>query len=457
MSQKSPHNRKNPLKPQRNLKDFIKFTAIAILLIILIDYVIFKGERPYITKMKQDYYAEQAEKQRAIEEALPPKIIYPETGDEYFESPMIELKDEQSLLPEKQFNITKILPVIEEPKEEGTKQPPKLAEIKKPEKPPVKKFSGKNPKIAIVIDDVGMNLTESKRAINLPAPITLAMLPYASKVKEMAYEGKAKGHELIIHTPMEAMSSKVDLGGLALRSNMQPQVFKAEFDKIASSFDGYVGINNHMGSRLTQDPKAMKMVMAELKKRNLYFLDSRTINTSIGAETAQTSGIPNATRDVFLDHEETPEFVLNALLKTEKIAKEKGYAIAIGHPKDVTMSALQKWIPTLKAKGIELVPLSHLVDNNGATVKSAPIIKQAVQKDKVKMTTTKPEKPKAKIDPEADSETEFYNSDLTPEEENIIIKPIEVQNKENGYFVVREAKKEITMEKALPVVSYPVN
>ena len=195
------------------------------------------------------------------------------------------------------------------------------------------------------------------------------MLPYAKSVNSMASKAKSKGHELIIHTPMEAMSDDVALGSLALRSDMDSKKFREEFNKISNSFEGYVGVNNHMGSRLTQNPQAMGLLMGELKKRGLYFLDSRTISTSIAAETAAQKNVPTAIRDVFLDHENTPEFVAQALKKTESVARRRGSAIAIGHPKGITMAALRQWIPTLEAKGFELVPLSAIINKPSRTVK----------------------------------------------------------------------------------------
>jgi len=228
-----------------------------------------------------------------------------------------------------------------------------------------------------------MNVKQSYAAIALPSEVTMAMLPYAPKVKSMAKQARAEGHELIIHTPMEAMNKDVPLGDLALRSNMNEMQIKAEFNKIANSFDGYVGVNNHMGSRLTQDDEAMAHLMGELKRRNLFFLDSKTIGGSVAADWAHRKDIPYAIRDVFLDHEGTPEFVSEALRKAERMALKNGSAIAIGHPKAVTIEALNKWIPTLAAKNIRLVPVSHLLRNKSgvskmAEIKSSPDIHEIV-------------------------------------------------------------------------------
>lgn len=300
---------------------------------------------------------------------------------------------------------------------------PSLRKFKKPKRKKFSNTSGRKGKIAIVIDDVGMNIKQSQAAINLPPEVTLAMLPYAKTVKDLARKAKGEGHELIIHTPMEAMSSDVPLGSMALYDNMDKTAFNAEFNKIAASFDGYVGINNHMGSRLTQNSQAMDILMGQLKKRGLFFLDSKTIGNSIAAHTAETHGIPNATRDVFLDHEETPEFVIKALRKAEKIASQTGSAIAIGHPKQITMSALRKWIPTLEEKGYELVPLSELI-----TYPEQPVIQQSKIETKVE-----------EIEPAAGEEVE----DLQPLS---FAAPVPTASKQIEFI-----------KDGQPPISYPVN
>ncbi len=216
-------------------------------------------------------------------------------------------------------------------------------------------------KIAIVIDDMGMNLSQSRAAINLPSEVTLAFLPYAEKVRDLSAMAKSQGHEIIIHAPMEAMNSDISLGSMALTTDMDYSQFKDEFNKMAGSFDGYVGLNNHMGSRLTQEKEHMAYLMEHLKAKGLYFLDSRTIHTSVADDMAKLYGVLSIQRDVFLDHEETKEYTANALKNVERIARENGAAVAIGHPKEITMQALENWIPTLESKGFELVKLSALL------------------------------------------------------------------------------------------------
>lgn len=329
----------------------MKFLAIAVTLMVFINFFIF-DKHGYHDEIKEEYYAEQArieaQKFDPVAESVytknPPKIVYPDEGV-YFEAEPVE--DAIINVPEQ---VNREREIIE----------PEAAEPKKIEKAPVRSTS-KGGKIAIVIDDVGMNGKWSKAAIDLPSAVTLAFLPYAKNVADQAREAKSQGHEIIIHMPMEAMSADVDLGSMALRTNMTKRDFQTEFDLMTQQLEGYVGINNHMGSKLTQDTAAMEMLMTHLKTRRLYFLDSRTIHTSIAADMAHSYGVPYAVRDVFLDHEDNAAFVAKALQDVERIAGEHGQAIAIGHPKQHTIKALEKWIPTLETKGFEIVPLSDLL------------------------------------------------------------------------------------------------
>ncbi len=235
--------------------------------------------------------------------------------------------------------------------------------LAQPEKPmpelSVPKF--KNPKIAIIIDDLGLDQPRTRQVMALDAPLTLAFLPYAPQLPEITAEAKATGHELLIHTPMQPLNRDLNPGPLALLEGMEKGEFDQALNTIFDSFEGYVGINNHMGSRLTQDEAAMGRVMKALAERGLIFVDSKTIHTSVAARVAAENGIPFAERDVFLDHVDTIEFVKGALKKTEEAAYRKGYAIAIGHPKDATIQGLREWLPGLKEKGIEIVPVSRLV------------------------------------------------------------------------------------------------
>ena len=217
--------------------------------------------------------------------------------------------------------------------------------------------------VAIVIDDLGMNRQLSWDVIELDFPITLAFLPYATGVEEMAKKGALLGHEVILHVPMQPQNDEIDAGSNALRVD---DTEEGVVDAIAKNLSTlptnmYSGINNHMGSAFTQDTLGMNLLMAQLKSKNLYYLDSRTTADSVARVTAQAHDVPFAERDVFLDHEETSEYTKSAFGELERIALENGQAIAIGHPKQITIDGLMAWQKTLSDKNIELVLLRDLV------------------------------------------------------------------------------------------------
>ncbi len=212
--------------------------------------------------------------------------------------------------------------------------------------------------VVVIIDDLGLNKKRTARTVDLPAPLTLAYLPYARGLHGQTRNARSMGHELLIHTPMEPMNGKADPGPGALLDDMSAEQIAAKLEVILDSFDGYVGINNHMGSKLTQNSEVMVQVMDVLAGRGLAFVDSKTIRSSVAGEVARAAGLAVAERDVFLDHEETPEFVRAALARVEMLALRDGTAIAIGHPKDVTLEALAEWLPSLREKGLVLAPVS---------------------------------------------------------------------------------------------------
>lgn len=215
--------------------------------------------------------------------------------------------------------------------------------------------------IALVIDDMGVNQAKSREVLEISAPLTLAFLPYAPHVSEMAADAKAKGHELLVHVPMEPLSATENPGDNALLSGMTPEQLVSALDKNLSAFTGYAGINNHMGSKFTQDEAALRVIMPVLKERGLYLLDSKTIASSKAHALALEVGVPSIERDVFLDDDVALDAVRFQAEKTLRIAVERGRAVAIGHPKENTILAIQEYMPKFAAAGCEIVPLSRLI------------------------------------------------------------------------------------------------
>lgn len=245
---------------------------------------------------------------------------------------------------------------------------------------------GKRPLIAIVIDDVGLDIKRSRRALDLPAGVTLAFLPYSPQVAAQAADAAAKGHELMVHLPMEPLGMRANPGPNYLGVEHTEEELKKRIAANLDAFKGYAGVNNHMGSAFTSHAPGMKIFMAELKKRNVFFLDSKTAPESVAEDAAKAAGIRATHRDVFIDHYEDPVHVLAALEKVERVARAAGSAVAIGHPKDVTLDALMQWLPTLEAKGFDLVPMSEVVTYRKK--QNAPYTPVAAQAIKPPMTQT---------------------------------------------------------------------
>lgn len=220
--------------------------------------------------------------------------------------------------------------------------------------------SADKPLIAIVIDDMGLDPRRSAKVVQLPGPLTLAFLPYASGLPRQTAQARAQGHELMVHVSMQPLGAD-DPGPNALTTILPPGEIKRRLEWALSAFEGYVGINNHMGSLFTTDRAGMAVVMATLKTRGLLFLDSRTGQHSVGPSTATAHDVPHAARHVFLDNELSAGEVARQLAETERIARQAGFAVAIGHPHDVTIAALEAWLPSLVAKGFVLAPISAIV------------------------------------------------------------------------------------------------
>jgi hypothetical protein len=251
--------------------------------------------------------------------------------------------------------------------------PPQQAAIPAPTPPPVKvqpawqryavaapPIDGSKPLIAIVIDDMGLDRPRSMRTLDLPAPLTMSYLPYSKDLATQASLARLRGHELMMHIPMEP-DGHADPGPNALRTGMDEKEVRRILSDDLAQFDGYVGINNHMGSRFTASRAGMEVVLGELKKRGLLFLDSRTTAQSLGAQIASEMNIPSASRNVFLDDDMSSDNVLHQLAEVERIARKQGFAIAIGHPHDNTIAALADWLPRLRERGFILVPLTTIV------------------------------------------------------------------------------------------------
>lgn len=218
-------------------------------------------------------------------------------------------------------------------------------------------------RVAIIIDDLGDQWRAGKRAIALPGPVTYAILPHTSYGVRLANLAHDSGKEVMLHLPMQSMEAKA-LGHGGLRLEMDRERFIQTVRENIAALPHLIGINNHMGSLLTQHPGHMQWLMEEIKRQgNLFFLDSRTTHLTVAEKIATEMGVPNSRRDVFLDDDPAPGAIARQLERLITKAKRKGFAIGIGHPYESTMQLLEVMLPTLAARNIRLVPVSELVQS----------------------------------------------------------------------------------------------
>ena len=210
----------------------------------------------------------------------------------------------------------------------------------------------RDPVIAICMDDLGEDLAGTDRAMALPNAVALSFLPYAETTPFLAQEAKARGHDVLAHVPMEALS-RTDPGPMTLSVGAPDIAVRAQWN--IERVPGLIGINNHEGSRFTEDAASLAPVAKLLAARHLFFFDSRTVADSKVRQVAAAYGVASGGRDIFLDDTVSEEEVRTQLEALVAVAKRQGVGIAIGHPHDVTLTVLAEW---LKANhGVTLVRL----------------------------------------------------------------------------------------------------
>lgn len=214
--------------------------------------------------------------------------------------------------------------------------------------------------LAIIIDDIGYSASLGERSLNLPGDFTLAVLPQAPQGPRLARLGKALGKEIMLHNPM-SNTRNLPLDAGALASGMNHQDFIRTLEENLGAIPEALGLNNHMGSQLTQETEPMGWLMQYLGEHGYYFIDSRTTAASQAWETARQYRVPSLKRDVFLDNERSVESVLRQLEQAIELARSRGYAVAIGHPYPETLTVLEQIEPLLEDAGVTLVPISTLL------------------------------------------------------------------------------------------------
>ncbi len=223
------------------------------------------------------------------------------------------------------------------------------------------------PRIVLVIDDVGLDLAAAQRVIDLPVATSLAVLPYADAATTVAQRARRAGRDVLVHMPMEPLGL-ADPGPNALRLGLEREDLELRARWAMARVPGAIGFNNHMGSRFTQDPAALRIAMSAIAEEGLIFLDSRTSAASRGSAVARGLGLDVLERDVFIDHELDADAILAALEEAETLALRRGHAVLIGHPHDITLDHLETWSRDAQSRGFVFVTVSEMADLNAQTL-----------------------------------------------------------------------------------------
>lgn len=229
-------------------------------------------------------------------------------------------------------------------------------------------------RIALIIDDLGNWSAAGARTVALPGPVACAVLPHTPFGATIANLAVAQGKEVMLHLPLEPIAYRDIADGTIGIDTTQDQLVRILSLSI-KSVPNVVGVNNHMGSLLTQHPGHMRWLMAELARRgDLFFVDSYTSEQSVAWKIAREEGLPSIRRDVFLDNVPTIAAVAREFERLKSLAKRNRVAVGIGHPYPATLTYLESALPELAAEGIELISVAELI-----RYREAPVIASVTQ------------------------------------------------------------------------------
>jgi uncharacterized protein len=221
-----------------------------------------------------------------------------------------------------------------------------------------------NKKLAIVIDDFGNEMKGTDEMLNLPIPLTVAIMPFLSTTKEDAELAYEKGHQVIVHLPMEPKKGKKSwLGPGAITTDLSDKEIKERVEKAIKDVPHAVGMNHHMGSKATEDERVMRIILEVCRTKGLFYLDSKTTGKSVIPKLATELGVPYLENDLFFDHVYSASHIHRQASKLAKQLEDRQQFIAIGHvgvTGEKVVSALKTYIPEYE-KMAEIVPLSALI------------------------------------------------------------------------------------------------
>ncbi|RJX31085.1 MAG: divergent polysaccharide deacetylase family protein [Desulfurivibrio sp.] len=215
------------------------------------------------------------------------------------------------------------------------------------------------PRVSIIIDDMGFQEKTCAELLDLDLNLSFAFLPFGPHTGRQLAEARRKNRDILLHLPMEAQDRQWVPGPGALLNGMNSREIQATLESDLSAVPYALGVNNHMGSSFTENRAAMRIFLAGLKEKRLFFLDSLTSPRSVGYPLAKELGLRAARRDIFIDNHQDAQKVMQQLDTLISLARKKGSAIGIGHPHQATLDALRQYQAKLREE-IELVGVSRL-------------------------------------------------------------------------------------------------
>lgn len=216
-------------------------------------------------------------------------------------------------------------------------------------------------RVAVIFDDAGGSLPDVEDIVALGRPVTVAVLPGLRYSREVAARAQAAGLDVFLHLPVEPEDASKRMGPGGVTTAMSDEEIATTVRTDLAWVPGATGINNHMGSLGTADPRVMRAILTVAKERGLIFLDSMTTSRSVGMRVATVMRVPTAARDIFIDNENDAEAIRAQFRRLIALAKRKGVAVGIGHAQRITARVLEEMLPEFDREGIELIPGSALV------------------------------------------------------------------------------------------------
>jgi polysaccharide deacetylase 2 family uncharacterized protein YibQ len=227
---------------------------------------------------------------------------------------------------------------------------------------PVVNISGSGSRIAFIIDDWGQTTSNCKYLKDIKEPMAVSILPGLRHTKDVANCAKLYHKLTMLHLPLEALHN-FDFypPNYIIKTTMSPSLVTKIEEEDLAQLPSIEGVNNHMGSKATEDRALMKIILRNIKSRGLFFVDSMTARGTVSSSIAQEMDVPFGKRDVFLDNVNTREAIIKQIIVLAQKAHARGYAVAIGHDRHLTMQVLKDEIPWLERQGFHIVSIKTLL------------------------------------------------------------------------------------------------